>query len=125
CGTNRTGGRMAKGAERHVSFLRRTAPSLISMLKLIKQARAAVSMLNPDEVRGRAERPVHVGLVASGPRRYAELEQFLASDLPGRVHRADHPKPPATVDIVIYQHGAPSDRDAYTFDRYNPEAIVR
>src|SRR5262245_13732454 len=94
------------------------------MLKMIKQARAALTLLHPGEVRERAERPVHVGLVASRTQGYTELEQFLSAEVPGRVHRADDPNPPATVDLVIYQHGAPRDRDAYTFDRFNPGAIV-
>jgi len=95
------------------------------MLKMIKQARAAISLLNPGEVRNRADRAVHVGLVASSPSRYEELERFLQADIPGRVHRADSPNPPSSVDLVIYQHGAPNDREAYTFDRHNPEALVK
>jgi hypothetical protein len=95
------------------------------MLKTIKQARAAISLLNPGEVRERAERAVHIGLVASSPKSYEELEQFLGAEVPGRVHRADDPTPPATVDLVIYQHGTPRDRDAYTFDRFDPDAIVK
>jgi hypothetical protein len=95
------------------------------MIKTIKQARAALSLLNPGEVRERAEREVHVGLVASSPNLYEELEQFLGAEVPGRVHRADDPNPPATVDLVIYQHGAPRDRDTYTFDRYDPDAVRR
>jgi len=92
---------------------------------MIKQARAAFSMLNPEEVRERAEREVHVGLVASGSRGYEELEEFLSPRAPGRVHRADHPNPPATVDLVLYQHGAQSNGDAYTFNRYQPAGLVR
>jgi len=95
------------------------------MLKTIKQARAALALLNPGEVRERAGREVHVGLVASSPQKYEELEQFLAAETSDRVHRADDPNPPATVDLVIYQHGAPNGRDAYTFDRYHPESVVK
>jgi hypothetical protein len=95
------------------------------MLKTIKQARAALSLLNPGDVRDRAEREVHIGLVASSPKSYQELEQFCGAEIPGRVHRADDPNPPAEVDLVIYQHGAPRDRDAYTFDRSNPDGVVR
>ena len=47
------------------------------MLKVIKQARTAVSLLNSDEVRQRAERPVHIGLVAATGSGYAEMEDFL------------------------------------------------
>ncbi len=77
------------------------------MLKAIRQARAAISMLNPDEVRKRGERRLHVGLVASGPREYEEMEAvlFAAADDPesrGYVHRAADPTPPPEVDLVFY-----------------------
>ena len=42
------------------------------MLKMVKQARAAFSMLNPEEVQSCAERPVTFGLVAAGGSAYAE-----------------------------------------------------
>jgi len=48
------------------------------MLQYLKQARAAVSLLNPDEVRLRAERRLAIGLVSSDGPAYAEIEDFLA-----------------------------------------------
>lgn len=90
-------------------------------------------MLDPEEVRKNAERPVNLGLVASSGRGYAEMEDFL---LPGgmahqrrlelmeRVHRADDPDPPPTVDLVLYQHGTQSEEGAYTFDRDDPQSTV-
>ena len=48
------------------------------MLTLLKQARSALFLLNPEEVRSRAGRLVTIGLVASSDRAYARLEDFLA-----------------------------------------------
>jgi len=84
------------------------------MLKLLKQARAAFSMLSADEIRNRAEKPVHFGLVADNSGAYAEMEEFLLpSGLPAEhrrgamelVHRASDPQPPEQVDIVLYEPG--------------------
>src|SRR5689334_15887065 len=103
------------------------------MLRMIKQARAAFSLLNPDEVRTRANRTVHVGLVASDGAGYAELEDFLLpADLPRdqrlelmeRVHRAGDSDAPNTVDVVLYQPGIPHQQGAYTYDRRNPGATI-
>jgi uncharacterized protein (DUF697 family) len=103
------------------------------MLRMIKQARAAFSLLNPDEVRTRANRKVHIGLVAADGAGYAELEDFLLpGDLPRdqrlelmeRVHRAGDPDVPKNVEVVIYQPGIPHQQGAYTYDRRNPEATV-
>lgn len=103
------------------------------MLRMIKQARAAFSLLNPGEVRARANRTVHIGLVAVDGAGYAELEDFLLpGDLPRdqrlelmeRVHRAGDRDVPKEVDVVIYQPGIPHHQGAYTYDRHHPEATV-
>jgi len=41
------------------------------MLTLLKQARSALSLLNPEEVRSRSGRLVTIGLVASSDHAYA------------------------------------------------------
>jgi hypothetical protein len=73
------------------------------MLKLLKQARAAFSLLSADEVRKRADKPVHFGLVADSSGAYAEMEAFLLpDDLPReerpqrilQIHRASDTEPP-------------------------------
>ena len=51
------------------------------MLQLAKQARAAISHLNPEAVRGLAQRPVHFGLVSSTPAGFADMEDFLIPPL--------------------------------------------
>jgi len=82
------------------------------MLQYIKQARAALGMLNPDEVRRRAGRTIHVGLVAAGESGYSRMEDFLVPpsmprdqriDLMGHVHRAGDQNVPAKVDLVLYE----------------------
>ena len=47
------------------------------MLKLMKQAKAAFSLLSADEIAKQASMPVHVGLVADGSGAYAEMEELL------------------------------------------------
>jgi hypothetical protein len=103
------------------------------MLRMIKQARAAISMLSADEVRQRAEKPVHFGLVADSSGAYAEMEAFL---VPGnlaraerlrlieRIHRAHDPVPPSQVDIVLYEPGISCPQGAYTYQRDHPESTV-
>jgi hypothetical protein len=88
------------------------------MLKTIKQARAALSMLNPHEVRRQADRPVHFGLVASSDASYRAMEDFL-SPANGRqlqVHRADGHSVPEKVDVVLYEPGVVDPDGGYTFD---------
>lgn len=103
------------------------------MLKMIKQARAAFSLLDPDEVQSLASRPVNFGLVAAGGSGYAELEDFLLpAGVPGsprmalmeRVHRAGDPGAPDTVDLVLYEHGIQCHPGAYTFDRHDPQSTI-
>ena len=102
------------------------------MLKMIKQARAALSLLNPEEVRKQAEKPVSFGLVAADGRGYAELEDFLApasvgerrEELMNHVHRAGDPGAPEHVDVVLFEHGIEAYPGAYTFDRDNPRDTI-
>ncbi|HLK67274.1 MAG TPA: hypothetical protein VKU19_27755 [Bryobacteraceae bacterium] len=103
------------------------------MMNLVKQVRAAFSLLDPEEVQGRAIRPVSFGLVAAGSRGYAELEDFLLPEgVPGeprmvlleRVHRAGDSSAPDNVDVVLYAPGVRSHRGAYTLDRNNPHSTI-
>src|SRR5882724_3364180 len=100
------------------------------MLKMIKQARAAFSLLSPSEVRSRADRPVNFGLVAASGIGYAEMEDFLVPGgmgrgdrlvLMDRIHRASDRNAPTTVDLVLYHDGVQSHNGAYTFERDNPQ----
>jgi hypothetical protein len=101
------------------------------MLKLLKQAKAALSLLSADEIRNQAETPVHFGLVADGSGAYAEMEEFLVpSTLPRQewrqrmtqVHRANDADVPSNVDIVLYEPGLPCPAGAYTFHRGQGDA---
>jgi hypothetical protein len=103
------------------------------MFKMLKQARAAVSLLNPEEARHRAEQPVHVGLVAADDAAYREIADILMPlgmaerarlESLQRVHRADDPNVPASVDLVLYQDGIPPEDGSYSFDARNPAAAL-
>jgi len=103
------------------------------MLKALKQARAALSMLNPEEMRRRAARDLHVGLVAVTESGYNLLEDFLVpADLPGsvraerlrHVHRATDSDVPSQVDFVLYEPGLKAHAEAFTLDRHTPEETI-
>jgi len=90
-------------------------------------------MLNPDEVRQRAERRLAIGLVASGPAAYAEMEDFLAPypvthdkrlEVMQYVYRAGDPGTPDTFDLVLYEQGAPCPPKAFTFFNTDPQRTV-
>jgi hypothetical protein len=103
------------------------------MLQLVKQARAAMSHLNPETVRGLAQRPVHFGLISSSPSGYADMEDFLIPHSPerevrvdrhGLVHRADDPNPPEEVDFVLYGESLGAPEDGCVFYRDDPRSTI-
>ncbi|MBV9745130.1 MAG: hypothetical protein JO099_15320 [Acidobacteriia bacterium] len=103
------------------------------MLEGLKQVRAAFSLLNPEDIRGRAMRPVAIGLVATSSRGYRELEEFLAPPaLPAEVReaalagvcRAGDEDSAAQVDMVLYESGLPCPRGAFRHNRADPEITV-
>jgi hypothetical protein len=103
------------------------------MLRYFKQAKSALSLLSPSEVRQRAERPLAIGLVAEGPAAYAEMEDFLAPSPVSHekrmqamqnVYRACDPGIPQKYDLVLYQQGLPCPSTAFTFFRGEPERTV-
>ena len=96
------------------------------MRKVLKQAKAAFSLLNPTGIMMQAETPIQIGLVADGSSAYAEMEEFLVpSSLPrhewchriNQVHRANDPDVPAEVDVVLYESGLPCPAGAFSFHR--------
>lgn len=104
------------------------------MLNAVKQVRAAITMLNPEEVRKHAERELSIGLVASSSRGYAEMETFLVPEgLPEDVRasqlrsicRAGDPNAPDHVDLVIYEQGLPCPNGAFQFRRDEPESVLQ
>jgi uncharacterized protein (DUF697 family) len=103
------------------------------MLKILKQARAAFSLLDPEEIRRRAGRPVRFGLVAAGSQGYAEMDEFLIpprlpdeiqAELRELVYRADDPVAPGEVDLVLYEEGFQTPRGAYTFHGADPKQTI-
>ncbi len=103
------------------------------MLKTLKQARSVMSLLNPEEILTRARRPLHIGLVASSPAAYAEMEEYLlppSLPLEDRTYRMDHvhrvgdPGVPEAVDLILFEEGIPATKGTYTFQRANPAATV-
>lgn len=103
------------------------------MMKALKQARAAFGLLNPEEMRKRAGREIHIGLVASNESGYSKLEDFLVTpDLPpetraqvlSRVHRMTDRRTPEHVDLVLYGPGLRPEAGAHALDRHDPDATV-
>jgi hypothetical protein len=103
------------------------------MIKTLKQARAAMSLLNPDEILRSVRRPLHIGLVASSGAGYAEMEEFLLpastpleerTYLLDQLHRVGDPGVPDTVDLILFEQGMPASPGTYTFQRDNPAATV-
>lgn len=103
------------------------------MFKTLKQARAAIGLLNPEEMRRRSAHDIHIGLVASTDNGYGRLEDFLApAELPGkarfeilgRVHRATDSDVPPQVDLVLYEPGLRPHEGAFALDRDTPVTTV-
>ena len=96
------------------------------MIKTLKQARAAFTLLNPKEVRDRAARPIHFGLVGSTAAAYTEMLDFLTPDRAARaqVHQADDPEVPHNVDLLLYERGLSAPDGAYHFDPVDPAHTV-
>jgi hypothetical protein len=104
------------------------------MLKYIKQARAAFGLLNPEEVRRRAARSIHVGLVAGSEEGYCAMEEFLVPtslsrdvriEMMGQVHRAGDENVPEKVEIVLYEDTLDVPEEAYAFHRDDPDATAK
>ena len=103
------------------------------MVNVIKQARAAFTLLSPEEIRKRASQPVSFGLVAESERAFGEMEDFLIpADAPpavrarlaGMVYRAGEPGAPERVDVVLHQDGAEGPKGTYTFHGSEPRRTV-
>jgi uncharacterized protein (DUF697 family) len=103
------------------------------MLNAIKQARAALSLLSPGDIRDRAERPVTIGLVAGRDPDFAEMERFLAPDAPADaasvpaslVYRAGSDDAPSNVDVVLYEDGLFGPKGTFTFNRADPHHTIK
>jgi hypothetical protein len=103
------------------------------MLQLLKQARAALSLLNPEAVRNLALRQVRFGLVSSSRIGFEEMEDFLIPRSlsheeriirSGFIHRAGDPNPPENVDFVLYEEGLTGPKGTYVFYREDPNRTI-
>jgi len=90
-------------------------------------------MLSADEVRKRAEKPIHFGLVADNSGAYSEMEAFLVpGDMPReerqkrilQIHRASDAEPPSQVDIVLYEPGIACPEGTFPYHRGEVERTV-
>jgi len=106
------------------------------MIQYLKQARAALSLLNPDAVRQLSERAVRFGLVAASRQGFEEMEHFLMApsvsiQVAGQtansgalVHRAGDPNPPEEVDFVLYEEGLAGPKGTYVYHRDDPQRTI-
>jgi hypothetical protein len=103
------------------------------MLRAIQRARAAISLLDPDQVRKQAEAAINIGLVSSTSAGYADMEDFLIpTDIPHqrrmelmrRIQRTGDPAEGDQYDAVLYEQGLPCPANAFTFYRDHPEQTV-
>jgi uncharacterized protein (DUF697 family) len=103
------------------------------MMKVLKQARAAMALLSPEDILKSAHRPLHIGLVASSAVAYAEMEDFLLpltlpleerTYLLDKVHRVTDGSVPESVDLILFEDGIQASKGTYTFYRRNPAATV-
>ncbi len=102
-------------------------------LNLIKDVKSAIAHLNPNDVRRLTERPLSVGLVASGEAGYQEMESFLAPVPENRtltfggfaaLNRINSSYAPGTYDLVLCEQGMVCPNDAYTFRPSDPDGTI-
>ena len=101
---------------------------------LIREIKKAISNLNPEEVRRASGRRLAIGLIAAGPRGYAEMEDFLAPASVSRekrmeivemLYRAEDPGVPSSFDLILYDHLLPRQDGAFAFYPAHPDRTVR
>lgn len=90
-------------------------------------------MLNPEEVRRRADRRLTVGLVSSTSLAYADMEDFLAPapvthekrrEAMRLVHRSGTRGAPSRPDLLLYEQGLPCPAGGFTFFRDDPDRTI-
>lgn len=103
------------------------------LLRILKNLRAAVANLNPDQVRETATRPLRVGLIAQSNQALAAMEDFLVParvsharrlELMQVVHRAGDPGAPPEFDLLLREEGVPVSSGAFTFHPHDPARTV-
>lgn len=93
-----------------------------------------MSLLNPEDIVKAADQPLHIGLVASNPAAYTEMEEYLlplSLPLEERTYRLDHlhrvadEKVPDAVDLILFEEGLPAPKGTYTFYRNDPTTTLK
>jgi hypothetical protein len=125
---------MAEEAAGIVPSARRAPACLITpMLRALRQVRAAVSHLNPNEVRKLADQSLRIGLVASDDAAFTQMENFLIpaqvssekrAELMLWITRADH-RDIDRFDLVLCEEGFPCPPEAFTFYPYDADRTIR
>jgi hypothetical protein len=92
------------------------------MLSTLRQARAAISHLNPKDIRNRAARQLRVGLIATSEAGYRGMEEALVpasasaderAEARALMFRGGDPDAPSSVDLVFYEQGLRAPNGAY------------
>lgn len=96
------------------------------MIKALKQARAALALLSPSDIRESSEKPVRIGLVSTSEAGYQAMEDFLQSSggAAAQIFRAGDAAAPGDVDLVMYERGLAAPKGTYTYDPADQEATV-
>ncbi len=98
------------------------------------QIRTAFRHLNPSEVRGLAERPVRIGLIASTHDAYAAMEDLLAPaslsharrfETEQILHRIEDDTRAGDFDVVLCEEELLCPKGAFRFDPARPERALR
>lgn len=101
---------------------------------IYRPIRKALKNLNPRDVRERAERPITVGLIASGSEGFAEMEDMLVppgssrarqSELARVLYRVGEPGAPGRFDVVLCEEELLAPPGAFYFYFSDPRRTVR
>lgn len=93
--------------------------------EIYPQIKQAFRHLDPQEVRGLAERPVTIGLIASGNAGFVQMEDVLIppsvsrarrAELEALVHRVGAPGAPAAFDITLCEDELLCPADSFCFN---------
>jgi hypothetical protein len=103
-------------------------------MQVLKEIRTAVGKLNPHEVQAAADRPLTIGLVASGDAGFKAMEEFLLpsekislqkrEEASALIHRATNPELPEHFDVVLYEDGLGRPTNAFTFYPDDPHRTI-
>ncbi len=102
--------------------------------QIYSQIKAAFQHLNPEQVRELAERPLAVGLIASGREGYAAMEDLLAPPSLSRerrqqvervLYQMDEPAAPDHFDLLLCDSELACPPDAFPIDPADPKPGIR